>query len=102
MSEYSDEKIRHILELYKKSRMRDKVKYQNNKLKEGFAEKNRARAKAHYDAHKEVKSTKYKDNRDVLKAKALFNYYKKNEKIDIFKVKHLDKFNLLVNHGFGV
>ena len=99
MSEYSEEKIAHILELYKKSRMRDKVKYQNNKLKEGFAEKNRARAKAHYDAHKEIKAGKYKDNRDLLKAKSLFNYYRRNDKIDIFKEKHLEKFNLLVNHG---
>lgn len=96
---FTEDKINHILELYKRHRIRDKAKYQRKKEQEGFAEKNRARAKAHYEANKELKSTKYKDNKDILNAKSLYNYYKKNDKIDIFKEKHVDKFNLLKSYG---
>ena len=96
---YTEEKINHILELYKRHRIRDKVKYQKKKQQEGFAEKNRARAKAHYEANKEIKLTKYKDNKEILNAKSLYNYYKKNDKIDIFKDKHQEKYELLNNYG---
>tara|TARA_R110000737_G_scaffold55487_4_gene78641 strand:- start:424 stop:738 length:315 start_codon:yes stop_codon:yes gene_type:complete len=96
---YTEDKTKHILELYKKSRIRDKAKYQQNKLKEGFNEKNRERANAHYKANKEIKTTKYKDNRDVLNAKSLYNYYNRNDKVELFKTKHVNKYNLLITQG---
>ena len=99
MADFTEDKINHIVELYKKSRIRDKAKYQKNKQKEGFIEENRARAKAHYTANKEIKATKYKDNKEVLNAKSLYNYYVKNNKVDIFKEKHKLKFNLLQTQG---
>ena len=36
----------------------------------------------------------------MLKTKALFNYYRKNDKIDLFKEKHEDKYTLLIESGF--
>ena len=98
-TEYTQEQTKHIIELYKKSRIRDKAKYQTNKLKEGFLETNRARAKAHYLANKEIKADKYQNNKQLLKAKALYNYYKNNEKLETFKIKHVEKFNLLSAQG---
>jgi len=98
--EFTQDKINDIVNLYKRHRIRDKAKYQKNKLREGFNEKNRERAKAHYQANKEIKATKYKDNKDILNAKSLYNYYKRNDKIEDFKTKHVDKFNLLTTNGF--
>ncbi len=99
MADFTEDKINHIVELYKRNRIRDKAKYQKNKQKEGFIEENRERAKAHYMANKQIKATKYKDNKEVLNAKSLYNYYVKNNKVDIFKEKHNLKFNLLQTQG---
>ena len=98
-TDYNEDQTKHIIELYKKSRIRDKAKYQTNKLKEGFLETNRARAKAHYEANKEVKANRYQNNKPLLNAKSLYNYYNKNENLDIFKIKNKKKYNLLIDHG---
>ena len=72
-----------------------------SKNNEDFKKKNRERAKAHYqNGYKEKKKEKYNENKDLLKNKSLFNYYKKQDKIDIFKTKHEDKYKMLVDKGF--
>jgi hypothetical protein len=35
-----------------------------------------------------------------MKMKSLYSYYRKNDKIDKFKEKHLDKYNVLIENGF--
>ena len=44
---------------------------------------------------KDKKKEKYNENKDFIKAKNLYHYYVKKEKVDSFKEKHEDKFNLL-------
>ena len=100
---YNEEKINKIIELYKKNRERDRKKYEKKKDDPAFIQQNRARAKAHYQAHyKDVKKDKYIKNQDFIKAKSLFYYYRRTNRIDEFKIKFPDKVQLMETHGFVV
>jgi hypothetical protein len=100
---YNEEKINKIIELYKKNRERDRKKYEKKKDDPAFIQQNRARAKAHYEAHyKDVKKDKYIKNQDFIKAKSLFYYYRRTNRIDEFKIKFPDKVQLMETHGFVV
>lgn len=95
------EQIARVLTNYKNKRIRENKYYHEvTKNKEDFKIKNRERAKAHYhNGYKEKKRENYSNNKDVLQMKSLYNYYKRNDKIDIFKEKHEDKFNMLSEKG---
>tara|TARA_R100001440_G_scaffold31594_3_gene50170 strand:+ start:2585 stop:2896 length:312 start_codon:yes stop_codon:yes gene_type:complete len=95
------EQIAKILTNYKNKRQRENKYYHEvTKNKEDFKIKNRERAKAHYqNGYKEKKKENYNNNKDILKTKSLFNYYKKNNKIDAFKEKHAEKYDMLVEKG---
>ena len=67
---------------------------------EDFKIKNRERAKNHYNNNKEIKLQKYQDNKEVMNAKSTYYYYKKNNKLDIFKEKKMDKYELLQSINF--
>lgn len=100
---YNEEKINKIIELYKKNRERDRKKYEKKKDDPAFIQQNRARAKAHYQAHyKDVKKDKYIKNQDFIKAKSLFYYYRRTNRIDEFKIKFPDKVQLMETHGFVI
>ena len=100
---YDESKINKIIELYKKNRERDRKKYEKRKNDPDFIEKNRARAKAHYQAHyKDIKKDNYIKNQEFIKAKSLFYYYRRNNRIDDFKTKFPDKVTLMETHGFVV
>ena len=100
---YNEEKINKIIELYKKNRERDRKKYEKKKDDPAFIQQNRARAKAHYEAHyKDVKKDKYIKNQDFIKAKSLFYYYRRTNRIDEFKIKFPDKVQLMETHGFVI
>ena len=96
------EQIARVLTNYKNKREREQKYYHNViKNKEEFKIKNRERAKNHYkNGYKEKKKENYQNNKELLKTKSLFNYYKKQDKIDIFKSKHEDKYKLLIDKGF--
>ncbi len=69
--------------------------------KEEFKLKNRERSKKHYnEGYKEKRKQNYNDNKDFIKNKSLFNYYKKKNNIDVFKEKHKDKYDLLIEKNF--
>ncbi len=95
------EQIARVLTNYKNKRIRENKYYHEvTKNKEEFKIKNRERAKAHYDnGYKEKKRDNYTNNKDILKNKALYNYYKRNDKIEVFKEKHEDKFKMLSEKG---
>jgi len=100
---YDEVQINKIIELYKKNRERDRIKYQKKKDNPHFIEQNRARAKAHYQAHyKDTKKENYMKNQDFIKAKSLFYYYRRTNRIDDFKTKFPDKVKLMETHGFPV
>lgn len=95
------EQIARVLTNYKNKRIRENKYYHEvTKSKEEFKIKNRERAKAHYhNGYKEKKRENYSNNKDVLQMKSLYNYYKRKDKIDIFKEKHEDKFKMLSEKG---
>jgi hypothetical protein len=96
------EQIARILTNYKNKRERENKYYHEvTKNKEEFKIKNRQRAKDHYhNGYKDKKRENYSNNKELLKNKSLFNYYKRKDKIDAFKEKHEDKYKMLVDKGF--
>tara|TARA_R110000824_G_scaffold393817_1_gene593204 strand:+ start:56 stop:370 length:315 start_codon:yes stop_codon:yes gene_type:complete len=96
---YDDVKIQKIISSYKKQRERDRIKYINRKDNDVFIEQNKARSKAHYEANKPTKSKLYQDNKEFLKCRSLFNYYRFNNRIDEFRSKYPTKVSLLHDHG---
>jgi len=97
---YNDDKIQRIIELYKKNRQRDKINYQKRKDNPEFIIQNRLRAKTHYETvYKEKKKDNYEKNKELLQTKALFRYYKKNDKVEAFQKKYPNKYKLLQDHG---
>lgn len=102
MENYSEDQINKMIISYKKRQARDKAKYDKNKDNEEFKAKNRARAKSHYQANKELKLKKYQDNKDLLKSRSLYNYYKYHNRINEFIDKYPDKVELMNNHGFTI
>lgn len=100
MENLSESEINKIIESYKKRREYEKGYYNSIKDTDDFKMKNRARAKAHYDKNKDIKLQKYKDNKDILNAKSTFNYYKKINKLEDFKEKKSEKYELLKSINF--
>tara|TARA_R110002012_G_scaffold11086_1_gene49771 strand:+ start:7770 stop:8099 length:330 start_codon:yes stop_codon:yes gene_type:complete len=98
----NEEQIQKILTTYKNKRIRENKYYHEvSKNCVEFCEKNRQRAKAHYDkTGKDKKKEKYESNKDLLKAKSLYNYYKKNNKIDKFIENKPNEYQLLVDSNF--
>jgi hypothetical protein len=96
------EQIARVLTNYKNKRERENKYYHEvTKNKEEFKIKNRVRAQAHYqNGYKEKKKENYSNNKDILKTKSLYNYYKRKEKIEVFKEKHEEKYKMLVENGF--
>jgi hypothetical protein len=95
---YSEEQINKILTTYKNKRERENKYYHEvTKTKDDFKVKNRERAKAHYHSKgKEQKKLNYENNKELLRAKSLYNYYKNQDNIDGFKEKHYEKYEMLL------
>ena len=99
--DFTEDQIAKILTNYKNKRERENKYYHEvSKNKEDFKIKNRERAKNHYNnGYREKKKENYNNNKELLKSKSLFYYYKKNDRVDIFKTKHEDKYKMLSEKG---
>ncbi len=95
MSDLTDTRIQQILKSYNNKRVKEKERYNRIKDSEEFKIKNRERAKNHYQKNKDIKLNRYKDDKEFLTAKGSYYYYKKNDKLDIFKEKYPDKIKIL-------
>jgi chemotaxis methyl-accepting protein methylase len=101
MTEFTEDQISDILKNYKTQKERSREYYDKVKDTEEFKIKNRARAKKHYDNGYNVKrKDEYKNNADVIKAKNLYYYYKKTDKLNVFKHKHADKYEALLSINY--
>tara|TARA_Y100001963_G_scaffold144788_1_gene217387 strand:- start:209 stop:511 length:303 start_codon:yes stop_codon:yes gene_type:complete len=96
----NENNINDTLLKYKNKRNRE-IKYYNEVLKnnDNFKIKNRQNSKSWYDNNKDKKKNYYLNNKEDLKLKSSFNYYKKNDKLDILKNKNPDKYQLMVDKG---
>tara|TARA_R110000782_G_scaffold148703_2_gene241433 strand:- start:39 stop:350 length:312 start_codon:yes stop_codon:yes gene_type:complete len=96
MSNITDpERIKKVLEQYEKKRLKEKERYQLIKDTDEFKVKNRERASNYYEKNKQNKKDKYDQDKDFLGARSQYYYYKKNERLDIFKEKYPNKVELL-------
>ena len=98
--EYTEDEIQHILKLYKQNKEKNKANYDKIKDTEEFKQKNRARAKAHYHENKELKKNAYIQNKELIKARSSYNYYKKRERVEEFKEKYPDRYEKLVHVNY--
>ena len=100
----TEAQIAKVLTDYKKKREKENKYYHEvSKHNEEFKKKNRERAKNHYHSKgKEMKCNQYQENKEFVKARSLYNYYKKNDNIDKFKEKHDDKCKILIEKGFQI
>lgn len=99
--DYTDEKISTILNQYKKKREREIKKYHEVlKTDPEWREKNKENSKKYYHDNKPKYKQKYKDREAHYKIKNLYQYYLRNNKVDIFKDKHKDKYSYLIKNGY--
>ena len=96
------ERIERILKQYEKKREKEKERYQLIKDTEDFVMKNRQRAKDHYERNKDKKRDKYIDDKDFLNAKSQYYYYKKTNRLDIFKEKYPNKIEILKSRNINI
>ena len=97
----SDDMIKKLVEQHKNKLEYYKNKYHNErKHDEAFMQKNRQRAKDHYEKNKILKQEYYQNNKDFLNAKNSYYYYKKRNNIDKFKTKFPEKYKLLMDRNF--
>lgn len=98
---FDDDQINKIINQYKKTRERERKYYHEvKKTNEDFVNKNRERARNHYETNKEKKKEDYKEKNDFYKCKSLYYYYKRNNKKDSFMEKFPDKVEILTNNNF--
>lgn len=98
--EYSDEQIQHILNSYKCRREKDKINYEKKKINPEFVEKNRQRAREHYQLTKEKRKINYIQTKELQQAKSCYHYYKKLDKLDTFQDKHPEKYEKLITINY--
>jgi len=99
MSEYSEEHIKNILNQYQRKREKEKERYERIKDTEEFKTQNRERARNHYHINKDKKKEKYDNNKEFMNARSSYYYYKKRDKIELFKEKYPNKVNILMENN---
>lgn len=96
----SNEQIEKVLEKYKKKLQYDRDRYHNvKKLDSTFMEKNRQRAKNHYETNKDKRKEYYMNNRENKILINKFYYYNKLNKLDVLKDKYPDEYIKLCEMG---
>ena len=98
--DYSEQEIKHIVEMYKQKRTREKQRYQSIKDTESFKMENRRRSREHYEKNKNMKVEYYSQNKEYINAKSSFTYYKNYKTIEEFKEKYPDRYKLLVARNY--
>jgi hypothetical protein len=97
MDNYTDEQLNKLIESHKKILENRKKYYQKVKDKDDFKIKNRARSNEWYknDDNKNKVKQRYEDNKPYLKAKSSYKYYKKNDRLEYFKEKFPERWELI-------
>jgi len=97
---FTPSQIDKILDDYKLKKEREYKYYHTvKKFDDGFILKNRERARNHYNENKEQKKLRYEGDKEFIKCRSLYNYYKKKDNLEKFQTKYPDKMELLNNRG---
>lgn len=99
---FSESEIQHILKLYKQNKEKNKANYDKKKDTEEFKQKNRARAREHYHKNKHLKQNHYMINKELIKARNSYQYYKKRDRVDEFKQKYPLRYDKLIRGNYIV
>jgi|DEB0MinimDraft_4_1074332.scaffolds.fasta_scaffold00095_18 hypothetical protein len=100
MNQYDDNTIKKIINQYNKKRERETKQYhEEKKYNDEFMKDNNDRAKKYYLENKDKVKLRYIENKKSTQYKCLFRYYKNQSRIAEFKIKHLEKYNFLVDQG---
>ena len=92
--------INRVIMQYKKKKEKEYNNYHNkNKLDPDYMAKNKERAKKHYNLNKDNRKESYNKNKDFIKARSSFYYYKKNNKLDVFKDKYPEHVEVLIKYN---
>jgi guanylate kinase len=92
--------IKKAIEQYKKKKANEYYNYHNKyKLDSNFMQKNKERANKHYHENKNKSKQRYEDNKDFIKARSSYNYYKRNDKLETFKSKFPERVKILKEHA---
>tara|TARA_R110000803_G_scaffold53462_2_gene109723 strand:+ start:230 stop:571 length:342 start_codon:yes stop_codon:yes gene_type:complete len=100
MENFSDEKVKQIINSYQNKREREKKNYDIKKDTDDFKQLNRARSKRWYDDNNDKRKQKYQDNKHFMNAKSSYLYYKKLGREDEFKIKCSSKYHILVERHY--
>lgn len=97
LEDYTEEYIQKLIITHQKKLANDRhtylTKYKNDKV---FQEKNRAAANDYYRRNKEKIGDRMEKNKEKNSALNSYRYYKKTDRIDLFKNKHPEKYDYLV------
>lgn len=98
----TDAEISHILTQYKNRKETYKSWYNKIKDTDEFKKKNRARAREHYynSGYKEKKAENYTEKIELNRAKNSFRYYKNQNRIDEYRSKYPERYELLVSVNY--
>jgi len=101
--EMSNEQIKKIVNQYNRKREREKENY-HTKLKcdDEWCERNKERALIYYHENKDKKKEKYIKDKDFVKSRSLYQYYKRMDRVKDFKDKYPDKCELLKSRGLVI
>ena len=96
----TDYDIKRIVNQYNRKRERE-IKYYHEvkKIDADFRVKNNERAKLYYADNKDKVKDKYKDNQNLTQIKCLYRYYKNQKREEELKIKHNEKYKILVGNG---
>ena len=99
--DFTEQEISDILEKYKNKKKRDKERYDKIKDTEEFKTKNRENAKKYYDKMgKDEKQKYYNENKEYIKIRNKFYYYKKRDRIQHFINQFPNEYELLVKKKY--
>lgn len=99
MEQLSDERIKNIINQYERKRDKERARYLLIKDTDEFKSKNRERANNHYQNNKDKKKEKYDNNKDLMNSRSSYYYYKKHDKLDLFKEKYPNKVKTLMENN---
>ena len=102
MSEFTDERIKSIINQYEKKREKEKARYALIKDTPDFIKQNRDRARSHYENNKDTKKERYESDKEFLNCKASYYYYRRINRLDLLKEKHPDKIKILAERNIIV
>ncbi len=103
METLNNSDITKIITQYKKKREREKKNYHERlKVDNEWCKRNQQRALDHYNKNKDKNKEKYKNDKDFVNSRSMFQYYKRNNRIMDFKDKYPEKYELLKSRGVKV